>query len=86
MFTTVLQGAELTGEKKSVKSVLENMDGIMNELMMVVGQIDEGIHGPEPQAKEEFQPDNSMMETVERQRDTLERILKKVIRIREGLW
>ena len=76
-----------TDRVETVKSILENNDAIQKELMNVIGSIDEAIYGTRTNANMEKEaPDISLLDTLKRQRNYNERILKAIVRIKEALW
>ncbi len=77
-------GAE---SRETIKSKLENMDGIMCETQNVVCMIEDAICGPRVNDGKEVdnQPESMAMMT-NRMRNNAEETLKGVMRIKEALW
>ena len=72
---------------ENAKSILENMDAILNELQSQLSAIESAIFSPKPSNKDGRDPmDECMLGTLNRQRSKAEEILKTAIHIREGLW
>lgn len=73
--------------RETAKSILECIDGILNELSNELRRIDTSINstGPVVEGPSEH-PDECLLATLCRQRETAERLLKTAVHIREGLW
>lgn len=72
---------------ENAKSILENMDAILNELRNQLNSIESAIFSPKPNKEDGREPmDECMLGTLNRQRNKAEEILKTAIHIREGLW
>lgn len=81
---------EIKQKRETVKELLGNMDGILREMENQVAMISDAVYkGGNPVEKE---PNNEpcatppMIIIMQRQRDTAERLLKEIIKIRESLW
>lgn len=73
-------------KQEPAKMILENIDAILNELANELDRIDSAIYSPKP-FEDRIEPkDESMLETLNRQRSTAEALLKLAVHIREGLW
>ena len=77
--------------RETAKMVLENLDEILNELSFQVNSIETAIvTGPlckdDGGSNANKHPDETMLQTLDRQRNFAETILKTVMRIREALW
>lgn len=69
------------------KAILENIDAILKELATELCMIEDAIHGKELVDEGKNEPVNDcLLNTLNRQRNTAENLLKKVRHIREGLW
>lgn len=74
-------------KRETAKMILENMDAILNEIENQLWLIDAGICNPKQKNGEVKEPvDGCMLDTLQRQRNKAEEILKIAIHIREGLW
>ena len=71
---------------ESAKTILENMDAILKELANELVRIDSAIYSPRPFEEKSEPKDECMLETLNRQRNTAEALLKLAVHIREGLW
>ena len=72
---------------ESAKSILENMDAILNELGNELRQIDDAIHSPGKVERDATEPqDECLLGTLNRQRHIAEKLLETAVHIREGLW
>ena len=70
-----------------VKSILKNIDAINKELANELRMIEDAIYSKEPIVEDANEPvDDSLLNTLNRQRNTAENLLKKAVHIREGLW
>lgn len=73
--------------KESAKSIMENMDEILNELENHLSSIEAAVFGPELRENDGREPqDDCMLSLLNRQRNKAERLLKIAVHIREGLW
>ena len=72
--------------QETAKGILENMDAILKELMGELVRIDEAIYLPKPFEEKNEPRDECLLETLSRQRDTAQALLRLAIHIREGLW
>lgn len=72
--------------RETAKSILENMDAILKELSAELRRIDDAIYAPKPLEDAKDAHDECMLETLNRQRNTAEQLLKLAVHIREGLW
>lgn len=80
-----IQGADMQ-KPESAKTILENMDAILKELANELERIDSAIYSPRPFEEKSEPKDECMLETLNRQRNTAEALLKLAVHIREGLW
>lgn len=72
---------------ESAKSILENMDAILDELGTELRKIDDAIYSPSNAGCDVNEPrDACLLDTLNRQRNLAESLLKIVVHIREGLW
>ena len=71
---------------ESAKTILENMDAILKELENELTRIESAIYSEKPIEGTNTPKDKSMLETLNRQRDMAEGLLKLAVHIREGLW
>lgn len=73
---------------ETAKQIIENMGCILTEIDNSVSMIESGIIAPGGgMALESREPrEESMLDTMRRQRDHAESILKALCRIREALW
>lgn len=78
-------GADMQ-KPESAKTILENMDAILKELGSELVRIDSAIYSPRPFEERSEPKDECMLETLNRQRNTAEALLKLAVHIREGLW
>lgn len=78
---------EINEPRETAKSILEYTDNILKELANELGRIDGAINstGPVVEGISEH-PDECLLATLCRQRETVERLLKTAVHIREGLW
>lgn len=72
--------------RETAKSILENMDAILKELSAELRRIENAIYAPKPIEDAKEAPDECLLETLNRQRNTAEQLLKLAVHIREGLW
>lgn len=86
MFDMELNTLPTNEPRETAKSILENMDAILNELSAELRRIENAIYGPKPLEDPKDHPDECMLETLNRQRNTAEQLLKTAVHIREGLW
>lgn len=77
---------------ETLKSIMENMTAILAEIDNQTDILFEAFYGRsvsvstnEGQTVQENSPE-TILSTAKKQRDNAERILKKIVRIREGLW
>lgn len=73
------------------KSILENMDAILKELGTELRRIDDVIYSPSNVNSNSVcdvnEPhDDCLLQTLGRQRNLAESLLKIAVHIREGLW
>ena len=75
-------------EPETAKSILENMDAILKELSNELRRIDSAIYSPQnyEDASDLNEKKESLLETLNRQRNDAEGLLKLAVHIREGLW
>lgn len=78
-------GADMQ-KPESAKTILENMDAILKELGSELVRIDSAIYSPRPFEERTEPKDESILEMLNRQRNTAEALLKITVHIREGLW
>ena len=78
-------GADMQ-KPEPAKTILENMDAILNELKNELERIDSAIYSPKPFEEKSEPKDECMLETLNRQRNMAEGLLKLAVHIREGLW
>lgn len=78
--------AEINKPRETAKSILENMDAILTELSGELHRIDDAINKPSPLEDRKEPSDETMLETLNRQRNIADSLLKTAIHIREGLW
>ena len=72
---------------ETAKSILENMDAILKELGSELRRIDDAIHSPSNAGCDANEPqDECLLETLNRQRNQAESLLRIAMHIREGLW
>lgn len=86
MFDMELNTLPTNEPRETVKSILENMDAILKELSAELHRIDGAIYAPTPFEDAKETADESLLETLNRQRNTAEQLLKLAVHIREGLW
>lgn len=72
--------------RETAKSILENMDAILKELSAELRRIDDAIYAPTPLEDAKETADDCMLDTLNRQRNMAEQLLKTAVHIREGLW
>ena len=80
---------ELTKLTKTepAKTILDNMDAILNELWQELVRIDSAIYSSRPTEERERNPaDECLLGILNRQRATAKKLLDLTIHIREGLW
>ena len=71
---------------ESAKTILGHMDAILMDLENELMRIDSAIYSPKP-CEESSEPKNEgMLETLIRQRNMAEGLLKLIIHIRDGLF
>ena len=75
---------------ETLKSIMENMTAILAEIDNQTDILFEAFYGRSvstnaEQTVQENTPE-TIISTVKKQRDSAERILKKIVKIREGLW
>ena len=75
---------------ETLKSIMENMTAILAEIDNQTDMLSEAFYGRNirtnaEQSVQENTPE-TILSTVRKQRDNAERILKKIVKIREGLW
>lgn len=80
-----ITGADMQ-KPESAKTIMENMDAILKELGNELVRIDSAIYSPRPFEEKSEPKDECMLETLNRQRNTAEALLKLAVHIREGLW
>jgi len=73
------------------KPILENMDAILKELGTELRRIDDVIYSPSNVNSNSVcdvndQQDDCLLQTLGRQRNLAESLLKIAVHIREGLW
>lgn len=69
------------------KAILEDMDAILKELGNELRQIEDAIYSPSNDGRDPNEPqDNSLLQTLGRQRNLAENLLKTAAHIRDGLW
>ena len=73
------------------KSILENMDAILKELGTELRRIDDDIYSPSNVNSNSVcdvndQQDDCLLQTLGRQMNLAESLLKIAVHIREGLW
>ena len=73
------------------KSILENMDAILKELGTELRRIDDVIYSPSNVNSNSVcdvndQQDDCLLQTLGRQMNLAESLLKIAVHIREGLW
>lgn len=77
-------------KRETAKELLDNMDGILREMEAQVAMISDAVYKGGKSVEKE--PNNEpcatppMIIIMQRQRDTAERLLKEIIKIREALW
>ena len=73
--------------KETVKSVLEETDGILKDLANVLRMVDDAVYGKSPAVEENGEPhDEHLLAILYRQRKTAWELLDKALHIKEGLW
>lgn len=91
MYNDNVMVKEISEPRETAKMILENTDNILNELNNHLKAIFEALSGGTPTnsdsaARVADKQDLNMLDTLRRQRDLAEDILKVSVRIREVLW
>ena len=74
--------------RETLKAIMENMSAILTEMDSVTNTMCEAFYGErtgQTETRQEIRQE-TILQTVSNQRDLAERILKKIVKIREGLW
>ena len=86
-----MANCQINGPRETAKMVLENTDATLKETGTILEMVFSSISGerrdvPPTPIVDQGNGDTSMMDTLRRQRETAERILKIATEIREVLW
>lgn len=77
-------------KRETAKELLGDMDGILREMATQVAMISDAVYRGEKLVKDELNNEPCapppMVVIMQEQRDTAERLLKEIIKIREALW
>lgn len=74
--------------RETLKAIMENMSAILQEMDNVTNTMCEAFYGErteQTEARQEVRRE-TILQTLSNQRDLAERIHKKIVKIREGLW
>ena len=90
-YTTAGTALEPIPDVEPAKSILQNTDGLLCELHDMLSGIDDAVFGRSPedtaQPIKDIQPaDNSILDTLNRQRAFIEKLLHIAEHIKRGLW
>lgn len=91
MYNDNVMAMEVNEPRETAKMILESNDHILDELSNQLRDIFEALSGGTPTnndsaARVADKQDSNMLDTLRRQRDLAEYILKVSVRIREALW
>lgn len=80
---------DMVNEKETVKDIIQNTGFLLNEAKGIVTMIQEALYGPMTLKTNDIKPhesQESVIETLKKERRDMEDLLHDIIAIREALW
>lgn len=80
---------DMVKEKETVKDIIQNTGCLLNEAKAIVNMIQDGLYGPRTLKTGDIkspESQESLIETIQRERRDMEDLLRDIISIREALW